>query len=102
MAPETRKATHLEIHEMSITEDQVRQDWAEAVGLSKVEEHPEALTLRQLMVLLSLPTREKALGWARRGVAAGTVEELRVLRPSSGGDCRWLRAYKLVGKMTAP
>ena len=97
MAPETRKATHLEIQEMSITEDQVRRDWATAVGLSKVEEHPEALTIRQLMILLNLPTREKALGWAKRGVIAGTVEELRVLRPSSGGDHRWQRAYKLIG-----
>jgi len=81
---------------MSITEDQVRQDWAAAVGLNKVNSNPEALTLRQLMVLLNLPTREKALGWAKRGVAAGTVEEFRVLRPSCGVAHRWQRAYKLL------
>ena len=102
MDSQTRKAAHLEIHEMSITEDQVRQDWAEAVGLSRVKEHPEALTVRQLMILLNLPTREMALGWAKRGVAAGTVEELRVLRQSNGGGHRLLRAYKLIGEVTAP
>ena len=97
MAPETRKTAHLEIQEMSITEDQVRKDWATAVGLSKLEEHSEALTIQQLMALLNLPTREMALGWARRGVAAGTVKELRVFRQSNGGGHRLLLAYKLIG-----
>ena len=87
---------------MSITEDEVRQDWKEAVGLDKVDVDPDALTIRQLMVLLNLPSRGEVLGWANRGVAAGTVEEVRVFRQAVGGGHRWLKAYKLVGKVTAP
>ena len=98
MATKKGGATKVEVHEMSIDEDQVRDDWIEAVGLKGTEDtYPDALTIAQLLPILGFADHKTTQRWAERGVAAGTVERHIVYR-DTGSGFRKQRVYRIIKK----
>ena len=97
MAAKTVTVSHLEIQEMSIDEDELNADWRRAVGLNETSRDEDALTARELMKILNVPTKAQATGWAERGIIAGRVIGLQVYR-DTGNGYRWQRAYRLLEK----
>ena len=86
----------VEVHEMSIDEDQVRDDWIEAVGLKGTEDkYPDALTVGQLIPLLGFADHKTTQRWAERGVAAGTVER-HIVHRDTGSGFRKQRVYRII------
>ena len=97
MAAKTVTASHLEIQEMSIDEDELNADWKRAVGLNETGQDEDALTARELMKILNVSTKAQATGWAERGIIAGRVIKVQVYR-DTGNGYRWQRAYRLLEK----
>jgi len=81
---------------MSIDEEQVRADWAAAVGLGDtLDAHPDALTITQLAPILGFRSHKAARRWVERGIAAGTVESHVVYR-RAGNGLRRVRVYRII------
>jgi hypothetical protein len=96
VATKEGSATKVEVHEMSVDEDQVRDDWIKAVGLSEhVDEYPDALTIAQLLPILGFADHKTTQRWAERGVAAGTAE-CHIVYRDTGSGFRKQRVYRII------
>jgi len=96
MATKASGAQKVEVHEMSIDEDQVRADWIEAVGLGDtLDTHPGALTITQLAPILGFKSHKAVRRWVERGVAAGKVE-CHTIYCNAGNGLRRQRVYRII------
>ena len=85
----------VEVHEMSIDEDQVQCDWEAALGVGEVEINQDAKTIVQLCALLGWSSTNRVARWAERGVENGTVERVTVYR-DTGSGMRRQKAYRII------
>ncbi len=84
--------------ELGVSEEQIRQEWAIALGLEDlVEDSDDILSVRQIAEWFSCEVNA-AGNRAQAAVERGTMERVRIRRRGADGRMLVMNGYRLVKK----